>query len=125
MKAPFGWMGGKTKTAKQIVELMADHSIYVEPFFGSGAVFFEKGYKNVTNNSLYREVVGDENSNITNFFKQLRKNGDKMTEMLQFFEYSEDVYAKSKTNSEYYRNSTDIEKACLFYFNILSSFGSK
>lgn len=36
------WPGTKWSIANKIVELMPEHKIYLEPFFGSGAVFFTK-----------------------------------------------------------------------------------
>jgi DNA adenine methylase len=116
-------MGGKQKIARHIVKYIPDHMVYVEPFFGSGAVFFEKGYKNVSDKAHYREVVGDINGDITNFFEQLRSNYKAMKERLKYFEYSENLHQNSKTNSEYYSQADDITKACLFLFNILNSFG--
>lgn len=34
--------GAKNKLAKWIISYIPEHSVYVEPFFGSGAVFFNK-----------------------------------------------------------------------------------
>ena len=122
MKSLFGYLGGKNRVSKQIIGYMADHQIYVEPFFGSGAVFFNKGYKEVISSSKYREVIGDLNGDITNFYEQLRSNYKVMQDKLKFFEYSEELKKKSHTKSDYYLNSDDITKACLFLFNIMMSF---
>ena len=124
MKALFGYIGGKTRISPQIINNMIDHEIYVEPFFGSGAVFFKKGYKKVTNSDNYREVIGDLDYNVVNFFEQLRQNPDKIIEYLESYEYSEKMHQKSKTINEYYQNANNIQKASLFIFNLLSSFGS-
>lgn len=121
----FGYLGGKSRVAKQILTYMADHKVYVEPFFGSGAIFFKKGYKQVSNNTNYREVIGDLDYNVVNFFEQLRINYTKMKEKLKYFEYSESLYKKSHTESEYYNNSDNLTKACFFFFNILSSFSCR
>lgn len=41
MKAPIKWMGGKSKLAPKILELMPQqYNAYYEPFLGSGAVLF-------------------------------------------------------------------------------------
>ncbi|MBD3352395.1 MAG: hypothetical protein GF364_12985 [Candidatus Lokiarchaeota archaeon] len=125
LTVPFPYIGGKCRVSKQILSYMADHKIYVEPFFGSGGVFFKKGYKQVSSQENYREVIGDLDSNVTNFFEQLRNNYDEMMNKLQYLEYSEDLSKKAKTNSEYYINSNNIMKACLFFFNACSSFSGK
>lgn len=125
MKAPFGYMGGKQKLAPQIMPFLPDHKIYVEPFFGSGAVFFEKGYKDVSNSIAYREVIGDLDGNVTNFFEQLRNHAEEMEERLSLFEYSEAMCAKCKTNSEAFLSASDLDRACMYFFNACSSFGGK
>lgn len=41
LKAPFGWVGGKTKLAKDIIDLIPDnHSIYIEVFGGAASVLY-------------------------------------------------------------------------------------
>ena len=43
--------GAKNKLAKWIFSYIPEHSVYVEPFFGSGAVFFNK--KPVAEETIY------------------------------------------------------------------------
>jgi len=45
-------VGGKSKLSKYINSKIPSHKIYIEPFVGGGAVFFEKGESEV-------EVVND------------------------------------------------------------------
>lgn len=123
MKPPFGYMGGKQRIARQIIPHIPDHRIYVEPFFGSGGIFFAKSQRGFGGG--YTEVIGDVDSNIHNFFTQLRDHGEALRDHLRLMEYSEDMYAKCKTNSEYYRNAGDFERAALFYFNQSNSFAAK
>lgn len=43
LKAPFGWVGGKSKLAYDIVSLIPEeHTIYVEVFGGALSVFYAK-----------------------------------------------------------------------------------
>jgi len=43
LKAPFGWVGGKSKLAKDIVEAISyDHKTYVEVFGGAMSVLYTK-----------------------------------------------------------------------------------
>lgn len=45
MKPPFGRMGGKSKIAKELINLFPkDFKIFVEPFVGAGNIFFRKPY---------------------------------------------------------------------------------
>jgi DNA adenine methylase len=51
-------VGSKRRIAKQIIRYIPDHKIYVEPFVGSGAIFFRKD-KAITNilNDLDKNLI--------------------------------------------------------------------
>ena len=67
--APIKWHGGKTYLANRIIDLMAGHTHYVEPFFGGGAVLFRKPAELTQNHS---EVVNDVFGDLVNFWKVLK-----------------------------------------------------
>lgn len=67
--APIKWHGGKSYLAAQIVDLMPSHTHYVEPFFGGGAVLFNKPTAFVDGHS---EVVNDVYGDLVNFWKVLQ-----------------------------------------------------
>lgn len=124
-KAIIGYMGGKYKMSKQIISYMADHKVYVEPFFGSGGVFFNKKYKDVSNVNNYIEAINDLNFDVTNFFEQLRDNYESMVDKLEFYEYS-DYAMKTMSPSidgNKYHSADNITKACMFFRVVNSSFG--
>lgn len=54
MKTPISYYGGKQRLAPIIVARIPEHDIYVEPFFGGGAVFFTKPKPN---KPKYVEVI--------------------------------------------------------------------
>ena len=57
--------GAKWRIAEWIIRFMPPHSGYVEPFFGSGAVFLNKAPSKL-------EVINDNKSEITTYFRVLR-----------------------------------------------------
>lgn len=63
---PLKWHGGKSYLAKQIIELMPPHTRYCEPYFGGGAVLFQKPCEGVA------EFVNDINSDLTLFWSTLQ-----------------------------------------------------
>lgn len=71
MKAPFAYFGGKTGMARLLVSLMPAHRVYIEPFFGSGAVLFAKP-------PAVHEVVNDIDGALVNFFRVLRDRTDEL-----------------------------------------------
>nr|WP_310795830.1 DNA adenine methylase [Heyndrickxia oleronia] len=54
--------GSKWSMADWIISHMPEHKTYLEPFFGSGAVFFRK-------ETSLLETINDIDSNIINLFK--------------------------------------------------------
>lgn len=62
---PFVYYGGKQKMSPLIVSLIPPHSSYVEPFFGSGSVFWHKPKSQL-------ETINDHDKRIVNFFRVLQ-----------------------------------------------------
>ncbi len=65
LKTPISYYGGKQKLAKKVVSFFPEHKLYGEPFFGGGAVFFEKPQSEI-------EVINDTNQELINFYKVLK-----------------------------------------------------
>ena len=66
MKTPITYYGGKQKMLKYILPMIPYHTIYVEPFFGGGAVFWAKEPAKV-------EFINDKNAEVINFYKVLKQ----------------------------------------------------
>lgn len=62
MNAILKYPGAKWRIAKWIIEHIPEHHSYVEPYFGSGAVFFNKTLSNI-------ETINDVDGYAVNFFR--------------------------------------------------------
>ena len=58
-----------------IIPMIPKHTVYVEPFCGGATILFKKPFPCVSDRHDYREVINDLNSNVINFFKVLRDDG--------------------------------------------------
>jgi DNA adenine methylase len=96
------WPGAKWSIADKIISLMPKHKIYVEPFFGSGAIFFSKS-------SCNTEILNDLDGEVVNLFKVIRDNPGELADLIYFTPYSREEYKES-----YDRYGTDIERARQF-----------
>lgn len=96
------WPGAKWSIADGIVKLMPEHKIYLEPFLGSGAVFFSKSPCNT-------EILNDLDGEVVNLFNCMRDKPEKLANLVYFTPYSREEYLKS-----YDRSGTDIERARQF-----------
>jgi DNA adenine methylase len=61
---------------------------YLEPYFGSGGVFFNKEPSLI-------ETINDINGEVTNFFKQIRENSEKLIYAVKNTPWSRDEYTLS------------------------------
>lgn len=107
---PIKWHGGKTYLAKQIIDLMPEHTHYVEPYFGGGAVLFQKPAEYVDNHS---EVVNDIYGDLVNFWRVLQSSE-------RFPEFSRRVALTpfAKPIWEHYSSlshADDVERAVAFF----------
>mgnify|MGYP000895247374 FL=1 len=105
--------GAKNRLARWIVSHIPPHKIYVEPFFGSGAVFFNK-------ERCYNEIINDIDDDIYNFFKILRENPQKLTEGLRLTPYCRKEYEMAYNKQS---DLDDIEKARRFAVKCWQGFG--
>lgn len=88
MKAILKYPGSKWSLADWIISYFPKHHSYLEPFFGSGAVLFNKPRSNI-------ETVNDLDSNIVNLFACLRENPRKLANMIYMTPYARDVYEQA------------------------------
>lgn len=72
IKSPYPYFGGKAKVASSVWERFGDVPNYVEPFFGSGAVLLARPHAPRT------ETINDLDSCVSNFYRAIRDNPDKV-----------------------------------------------
>lgn len=105
LRPPFPYYGAKGRLAGQIVDLIPQHRIYVEPFAGSAAVLFAKAPAPV-------EVVNDLDRNVITFFRVLRDSSDDLIRALRFTPYARDEFSAADLAEE---GLTDLERARRFF----------
>lgn len=110
MNTLLNYPGAKWGMAREIVALMPPHRSYLEPFFGSGAVLFNKPPSAI-------ETVNDVDGDVVNFFKVLREQPEKLAEAIALTPYSRDVFDDAHEN----RGSSDYDRA--YRFAIRSKMG--
>jgi len=121
LKPPHGWVGGKSRLAKQIVGLVPkNHELYVEVFGGGLNVFYAK---DLPMRASYREVVNDFNSELINLHRAIRTNPKLLQKYLGQLFVSRELFSDIKFKKLKPRNN--IEKASFYFYMLTQSFGSK
>lgn len=113
MKAVLKYPGAKNRIASWICEYIPTHRNYVEPFLGSGAVFFNK-------EPSYLEILNDIDDDIVNFFRVLRENEEKLIRKINFTPYARSEY---KAAYEICEKGDEIERARRFAVKCWQGFG--
>ncbi|MBQ7346056.1 MAG: DNA adenine methylase [Oscillospiraceae bacterium] len=85
MSALLNYPGAKWGMAKEIVSLMPPHRSYLEPFFGSGAVLFNKPPSAI-------ETVNDIDGDVVNFFRVMRERPEELARLIDLTPYARDVF---------------------------------
>lgn len=102
--------------ARTIIEMMPKCKIYCEPFFGGGAVFFQKPKEGI-------EVINDCNKMLINFYLVVQNDFDKLYELIQNSLHSEEMYYRAKDIYNKRCEATDLEKAWAVWMITNGSFG--
>ena len=103
-------IGNKTKYSKDIQKLFPKHTIYIEPFFGAGGMFFNKPQAKFN-------IVNDLDEDVFNLFRILIDEKKEFEKMLIKMPIHKDLWEYYKINIP----KTKIERALRFIF--LSNFG--
>ena len=77
--------GGKRRIAQKNFSLFPEHHSCLEPFFGSGAVLFQKPRGHI-------ETVNNLDDNVTNLFEWIRKDPERLARELYLIPYARSVY---------------------------------
>ncbi len=117
LKAPFGWVGGKSKLAYDIVSLIPqEHTTYVEVFGGALSVFYAKDKSKL-------EVVNDINSDLVNLHRSIRTNPQTLSYYLNNMLISRELFDDIRHKKLKPKNK--IEAAAFYLYQLTQSFGSK
>lgn len=96
--------GSKWGSADWIISHFPEHHSYLEPFFGSGGVFFNKPRSDI-------ETINDLDGEVVNLFRQIRNDPERLAREIYFTPYSREVYEMAYQKEP----ENDLEKAVLFY----------
>lgn len=126
MKTPCSYYGGKNRIATQIVpHIMAiPHTVYVEPFFGGGAVLYAKGKIDRGNNDYYREAVNDLNKQLITFWRVAREQPEEVARWIELTPYSQEEYREARKIYNNPSEHSDLKVAWATYIQCNMSFGN-
>lgn len=112
MKAVLKYPGAKNRLAPWICAHIPPHEVYLEPYFGSGGVFFNKIPSRI-------ETINDLDGNVVNYFRVIRENADELARRIMLTPFSREEYdAAFSTDGD-----SEIERARKFAVRCWMGFG--
>lgn len=107
--------GAKWRLADWIIQRMPPHVGYVEPYFGSGAVFFNKPKSRI-------ETLADLDGSVVRFFRTCREQPDALAYAVSMTPWSREEFLQSDFCDE---QVDDVEAARQFAVRCWMTFGAR
>lgn len=104
--------GSKWRIADWIISHFPEHKVYCEPFFGSGAVFFNKS-------PAYIETINDLDGDIVNLFRVCRDYPETLARLIEMTPFARDEFRDC-----YEKSDDSIEQARRTIVRYHQSFGT-
>lgn len=99
--------GSKWGLARWIINFFPEHHSYLEPFFGSGAVLFNKPRSNI-------ETVNDLDGNVVNLFEWIKRDPERLAYEIYYTPYARQVYEDAFAAEP----EDSLQKAVNFYIRL-------
>lgn len=105
--------GSKWNIAGQLVDLIPPHHSYLEPFFGSGAVLFNKVPSDI-------ETVNDLDGEVVNLFRCIQQDSERLARLVMTTPFSREIYDRqfepdNSFASRYQRAAGFLVRCCQGY----------
>src|SRR5262245_55397972 len=101
----FGWYGGKYSHLSWLLPLLPRCHHYIEPFAGSAAVLINRQPSPI---ETYNDIDGD----VTNFFRVLRNQKEKLIEQIGLTPFSREEFFRAVSEEQ---PTSDLERARRFF----------
>lgn len=109
--------GAKWRLAQWILSHMPPHDSYLEPFFGSGAVFFNKTPSRI-------ETINDIDGGVTHFFRICREHPEELAHAVSLTPWSREEFLRCDFMDDA-PPEDDIERARQFLVRCWMTFGAR
>lgn len=107
MAKPFyRYLGGKSRELKYFKDLIPSYEMYIEPFFGGGAVYWDQEPLNA--------VISDNDAGLINFLRYVQTKPEIFNYVKNFWPCTKDYFLKVR--DEWVYSGEEVEAQRYFYF---------
>lgn len=112
MRGIIKYPGSKWRISDWILSYFPKHHSYLEPFFGSGAVFFSKQRSNI-------ETINDLDEDVVNLFHWVQHDSERLAHEIYYTPYSRQIY----DNAFLPDDENSLDKAVKFLIRLNMGYG--
>lgn len=117
-KTPITYYGGKINLVSEILPRIPEHRVYIEPYFGGGAVFFAKEPSEA-------EVINDTNAMVVNFYEVVKSDFEKLKAKIEGTLFSRASYTVALSIYRMPHLFSKLAQAWAFYVGTNMGFSCK
>ena len=111
LRSPFPYYGAKISLSRRLLGLLSPHRVYIEPFFGSGALFFAKPPSRI-------EIINDLDEMVVTFLRVLRDHPEDLARRCALTPHARSEFNQANLNHQ----GDEIELARRFWVRANQSF---
>lgn len=101
-------LGNKARVASEIIKYFPSHSVYIEPFFGAGGMFFNKP-------KARYNFLNDLDSDVYNLWNQLLTNKERLKELVYMTPICTDIFNDFRLNK--YEDNPEMKALRFLYLS--------
>jgi len=116
MRPVLKYPGSKWNIAKRLASLVPEHHSYLEPYFGSGALLFNKPPSDI-------ETVNDLDSDVVNLFRCIQKDSERLSRLVMTTPFSREVYERQFAGEPCQLYASDFQRAAGFLVKCWQGYG--
>ncbi len=116
MRPVLKYPGSKWNIAGKLASLVPEHHSYLEPYFGSGALLFNKPPSAI-------ETVNDLDSEVVNLFRCIQKDSERLSRLVMTTPYSREAYEQQFAASPEEMYASDFQRAAGFLVRCWQGYG--
>jgi len=115
-KPPLWWVGGKRRLIRQFGPLLPKKpwDLYIEPFFGGGAVFFHLVSSLLFHRGPTGAILIDKNEELINFYRVVRDNLEELLADLRKHEITAEYFYRMRALNS--KKLTPVQRASRFLY---------
>lgn len=117
MKTPITYYGGKQNLVSTILPLFPEHTSYIEPFVGGGALFWAKEKSEV-------EIINDTNKEVINFYEVVQNEFVELEKTIRISLHSRSLHRDATVIYQNPHLFTRIKRAWAVWVLVSQSFSS-